>query len=1129
MDNQDIRSLNAELAQLRAENQRLRALLGKANQPRAEFEEILHRLMDGVLILDPASLEIIYANQGAERLYGVPPGSLTGKTAADLAGNFTLAEIREYIRELTSGRQAYLNISSMERRADGSLFPGHLYLQLIAPGGGSPRLVVTLREMTRPSPHDQAELTLWAHVFQHANWGVLLCRGGGMTIERVNPTFARERGYTVEELEGRPLSLLFPEDFHGCIPEQVALIESKGHHTLEAVHKRKDGSLFPVWISATTVRDENGRVVYRVSNVQDLTERKRLENELRDALEWQQAIFHNSSVGIVVVNQYRIIHDVNARFLEIFGYREEEVLGQSAAMLHRDPNAFADFGLNVYQRTCEGDVRRVEYPFRHKSGRVFWCDISGRAIDPSDLSKGVVWVLIDVSRRKQSEAEYQAVVGAMREGVVVHGTDGRIIAHNPVAGEILGLSEDQLLGRDSLDPVWHTVHENGEPFPGDRHPVMLTLADGQPRNNVVMGIHRHENDIRWISINSQVLGEGGEIAKVIVTFRDITEERLALDRLRESEAHYRAIFDYAPVGIVWSQPAGRIDESNASARRMLGYSREELRQLSWEQLTYPEGREQIRVLCKQLLDGERDSFTLETRYQHKNGHFIWCASSVSAIRGESGEVSSIISISQDITEMKQVERQLANARDQAEAANRAKSAFLANMSHELRTPLNAILGFAQILARDPLLDAKYLREVESIRRGGEYLLTLISDILDLAKIEAGRFELLPRAWKTEGLFRSLTEMFRMRAESKGVQFHYLPADDLPETLYCDDRRLRQIAINLLGNAVKFTEQGEISLRVSYHEGRLKLGVEDTGQGIAPEELESIFQPFTQSGLARHREQGTGLGLSITRRLVEVMDGKLSVRSRLGLGSYFEAQLPVEAVSTLGEAQVNSFGSRITGYRRLDPSREALRILVVEDLPDNSEVLRRLLVPLGFELAVVESGEDCLELAPRFRPDLVLMDLRLPGIDGLETTRRLRRQPEFDDLPVIAVSASAFGEDRLNSLLAGCCEHIPKPLRFSKLLKQLAEHLPLEWEQAPEPPSEDAADSRRENRPLSRRDCQSLVEFVQIGDILSITQYLEKLSEAGQIGEDGLHLLQLARNFHIREIQEWLERRRTEDQ
>lgn len=394
---------------------------------------------------------------------------------------------------------------------------------------------------------------------------------------------------------------------------------------------------------------------------------------------------------------------------------------------------------------------------------------------------------------------------------------------------------------------------------------------------------------------------------------------------------------------------------------------------------------------------------------------------------------------------RKVAAELEIAKKQAESANQAKSAFLANMSHELRTPLNSILGFTQIMQLSPELDEEHKQDLQFIYKGGRHLLNLINDILDIATVEAGRLELFPEQVEVESFFYELVEMFRRSAEDKGIAFDYQTETSLPYSIHIDPQRLRQVVINILGNAVKFTKQGQVGLNVTFHDSKLHIRVTDTGPGIAPEQYEEIFVPFSQVGDKEHKIQGTGLGLAITRKIIKLMGGRIELDSQLGQGSSFHLLIPVEAFfKEPPYKQPEAFiKQEIIGYHGLR-DKAPFRILITDDISDNREVLYKMLQPLGFELHQADSGEACLQIAPNLQPHLVLMDFRMPGLDGLQTTQKLHALKGLENLPIIIVSASAYEEDKEAAISMGCADYIKKPIDRELLLQALQKHLPLEW-------------------------------------------------------------------------------------
>jgi CheY-like chemotaxis protein len=472
----------------------------------------------------------------------------------------------------------------------------------------------------------------------------------------------------------------------------------------------------------------------------------------------------------------------------------------------------------------------------------------------------------------------------------------------------------------------------------------------------------------------------------------------------------------------------------------------------------------------------------------------------------------------DITARKQAEEALIRARDAANAANQAKSAFLANMSHELRTPLNAVMGFAQVLEFSPRLNETDKQQVNSIYKGGQYLLTLINDILDLAKIEAGRIELYPENIEVHSFFQELAEMLRFRAEKKGVIFSYQLDDTLPDAIVTDAKRLRQVIMNLLGNAVKFTSQGQVVLRVSFQAPNLHIRVADTGPGIAPEHHADIFQPFSQVGDKKQNAEGTGLGLSITHKIVELMRGHIELDSQLGQGSVFRLQIPVETrvILPVEDANPLPLPHHISAYERTDDNSHALRILLVDDVADNRAILRHMLEPLGFELEQCDSGETCLQCAPSFAPDLVLLDLRMPVLDGLATLRKFHELPGMADIPVVMVSASAYEHDQTNARAAGCVDYLSKPVDRAALLQTLQKHLALAWQYS------DAISQRQTT--YTRLDAQQRAELLRLtqrGEVDAVMAKLAHLCETQNSPSQAHKLLELARSFQLSELQQQL--------
>jgi len=477
-------------------------------------------------------------------------------------------------------------------------------------------------------------------------------------------------------------------------------------------------------------------------------------------------------------------------------------------------------------------------------------------------------------------------------------------------------------------------------------------------------------------------------------------------------------------------------------------------------------------------------------------------------------------LQQEITEHRKTDAQLQLAKEQAERANQAKSRFLTGMSHELRTPLNSILGYAQLMQNDATIPAARRQALGVIRQSGEHLLMLINDILDVARNEAGQIKLAQDKINFPEFLQQIVRMFRLQADDKGIVFRYQALGALPLVVRADEKRLRQILINLLGNAMKFTEQGEVALIVTYKREMTRFQVKDTGAGIRAQDLDQIFQPFQRGPESTGRRgEGIGLGLTISRMLTELMGGALSVESTVGAGSTFLVKVPLPEIAAPQTAHRSR--SRIVGYRG---QRRA--ILVVDDQPEHRHWLVTALRPLGFQVSEASDGVECLRQTGSLSPDAVLIDLVMPEMDGLEATRRLRADPRTRDNVIIAVSANAFAEDREQCIAAGCNDFIPKPIDLDDLLATLKVQLGLEWIHASAALSDDEQTSAAQRMTVPPADqLHDLLEVVRIGYVKGLLEKIERIERLDERYAPFAHLLRrLAHEFRLTEITEMVQAR-----
>lgn len=398
-------------------------------------------------------------------------------------------------------------------------------------------------------------------------------------------------------------------------------------------------------------------------------------------------------------------------------------------------------------------------------------------------------------------------------------------------------------------------------------------------------------------------------------------------------------------------------------------------------------------------------------------------------------------------ELASTAKELEIMKEKADSANHAKSVFLANMSHELRTPLNTILGFSELMAEDPDIDPDQAHDLQLIRNAGNHLLSIINDVLDLSKIEAGRIELEPHSDNLHALIKEVDAIVRGRAESSGLIFNVDIASDVPTEVMVDGAKFRQILINLIGNSIKFTEEGSVTLRLhaqlddAKSETTLFAEIEDTGPGISADMLDNVFKPFVQTGARESKNKGTGLGLSISREFIKLMNGHISVESELGKGTIFKFDISLPVLSKDVKA-VAMTPRRIIG---LAANERKPRILIVEDIENNRLLLRQILDKAGFEVIEAEDGKEAIERFKEDNPELIWMDMNMPVMNGYETVPEIRALPGGDDVIIIALTASALQEQRDSMIAAGCDDLVSKPYLREDILNTMQEYLGLEYE------------------------------------------------------------------------------------
>ena len=787
---------------------------------------------------------------------------------------------------------------------------------------------------------------------------------------------------------------------------------------------------------------------------------------LAQAKEKFSDIFDSITDGVELVSMDGRIVDMNRTDYERMGYTKEEVVGRPISQFSTPDTA------SRFQEAIELLAKRGHATFETaricRDASVIPLEVSARIVemDGQNVLLGISRDITERARQEATRAELAAIVESSSDAIIGKTLDGIITSWNKSAETIYGFSASEVIGK----PITLLAHPSNH---AEIHAFLERIRDGaEVVNYETERIRKDGTPIQIALTLSPIRDASGNITGVSTIARDITEKKRMEDEVRQASIYNRRLIEASPDPLVTISPEGKITDVNEGSTNVTGMQREEM--IGTDFSDYFTDPEKARAGYQQVFSkGYVTDYPLTIR--RRDGNLTDVLYNASVYKNEDGKILGVFAAARDVTAQKAAQEELRRykdhleevvqmrtvdlvlARNAADAANRAKSVFLANMSHELRTPLNAILGFSNLMRKDALLRHEQREDLDIINRSGEHLLTLINDVLEMAKIEAGRVELEDSPIDLGVLLRDVSDMMHVRAQEKGLQLLIDQSSEFPRYIRGDAARLRQILINLIGNAVKFTEQGGITLRlgvIANTTEHLLIEVEDTGIGIKPEDQKKLFEPFVQLGESA-MQQGTGLGLTITRQYVQLMGGTISFESTPGKGSIFRVKVPLEKIEAHDVALPECVAARdITG---LVPDQPEYRILIVEDQMESQLLLTQLMKSVGFPVKVAENGARAVEIFQSWQPNLIWMDRRMPVMDGMEATRRIRNLPGGKSVKIVAVTASAFKEQREEMLNCGMDDFVRKPYRFSEIYESMTKQLGVKFTYADAAATEPASD------------------------------------------------------------------------
>lgn len=982
------------------------------------FRAIFEQAAVGMSICD-LNGRFFRVNQKLCEIVGYSREELLQRTFKDITVVRDRPENEQHIKQLLNHQ---LPNYSMEKRyisKTGDIIWVNVMVSLMRNGKNQPNYFIYVVEDI--TSRKRAEIALMSSeerfrvIFEQAAVGIFKRDTSGNFLQ-VNQRFCQIVGYTEPELLKLNLTdILESEDLskHLAYHKNITKDEIKTYQ-VEQQYIRKDRKKRWVKVVVSVVYESEDYSQYLIGIVEDIQDRKIAEQELEYRLVLETAVADvsrqfatNDSTDIQeILKTIGVAVGANRVFLSCFAETSAK-MNMIGEWGDRDPNN----GLEKFK-----NIDANNFPWWMKE---------------LQMNHNLLATNIDgLPDEAAAEKNYLKSIGT-QSVLAVPIFHGRMLEE--LDGEIQEIQE--IDSHTSALDLWGTI-----------------------------GLNSDEPGKNWSNDDAKMLRIVGEM---IYTYYSRSQ---AEAELRDSEALYAGIFDHSAESIFLLQvkPDGGLiyQTVNPTNERLFKINRSEVIGKLLSEVRSPQFTDYFLQQVEKCLASQQPINYEETIRLSEN--HLNLLTTLVPILDSSGKIVKIQGSSRDITQQKQVEAALQEAKEAADAANQAKSIFLANMSHELRTPLNAILGFTQLLVRDSNITLNQREQMDIILRSGEHLLSLIDDILDLSKIEAGQIALNVESFNLWRMLDNLYDMLQIRATAKGLDLNILRNADVPKYIKADRNKLRQVLINLLGNGIKFTQSGHVTLQVKtltkirntedslletvidpQISCRLMFEVADTGPGIDPGELDTLFDAFVQSQSGKKSQEGTGLGLAISQQFVKLMGSEIAVESTLGEGSIFRFDIQAESVEAdRFEDLQNQDNIATSGSDRvaigLAPNQPRYRILVVEDIWASRQLLVKLLEQIGFEVREARHGEEAVSVWSDWQPDLIFMDIRMPVMDGYQATQKIRDSVNGDRPAIIALTASAFESEKATILAMGCNDFIPKPFPENLLFEKIAFYLGVSY-------------------------------------------------------------------------------------